>query len=73
VAHAEGGVQLGDLDQETQRFNLAVPVGLVSATGVAGLTLHGGTGWLPRKHGLTIDNLLSVEIVTADGQRPMDS
>jgi len=68
VAHAEGGVQLGDLDQETQRFNLAVPVGLVSATGVAGLTLHGGTGWLLRKHGLTIDNLLSVEIVTADGQ-----
>ena len=68
VAHAEGGVRLGDLDRETQKFNLAVPVGVVSATGVAGLTLHGGTGWLLRKHGLTIDNLLSVDIVTADGQ-----
>lgn len=68
MAHAEGGVRLGDLDRETQKFNLAVPVGVVSATGVAGLTLHGGTGWLLRKHGLTIDNLLSVDIVTADGQ-----
>jgi len=68
VAHAEGGVRLGDLDHETQKFNLAVPVGVVSETGVSGLTLHGGAGWLLRKHGLTIDNLLSVEIVTADGQ-----
>jgi UDP-N-acetylenolpyruvoylglucosamine reductase len=68
VVHAEGGVRLGDLDNETQKFNLAVPTGLVSATGVAGLTLHGGAGWLLRKHGLTIDNLLSVKIVTADGQ-----
>ena len=68
VAIAEGGVRLGDLDRETQKFNLAVPVGVVSETGVAGLALHGGTGWLLRKHGLTIDNLLSVDIVTADGQ-----
>ena len=68
VAHAEGGVRLGDLDHETQKFSLAAPTGLVSATGVAGLTLHGGAGWLLRKHGLTIDNLLSVDIVTADGQ-----
>ena len=68
VAHAEGGVRLGDLDHETQKFSLAAPVGLVSATGVAGLTVHGGAGWLLRKYGLTIDNMLSVDIVTADGQ-----
>jgi FAD/FMN-containing dehydrogenase len=48
-------------------FGLAVPGGVVSTTGVAGLTLHGGTGHLRRKHGLSIDNLLSVDIVTADG------
>jgi len=61
-------VRLGDLDHETQKFSLAAPVGLVSATGVAGLTVHGGAGWLLRKYGLTIDNMLSVDIVTADGQ-----
>ena len=64
----QGGATLGDVDRETQLFGLAVPAGVVSTTGVAGLTLHGGARHLRRKHGLTIDNLLSVEIVTADGQ-----
>ena len=58
----------GDCDRETQLFGLAVPGGVVSTTGIAGLTLHGGVGHLRRKHGLSIDNLLSVDIVTADGQ-----
>ena len=58
----------GDCDRETQLFGLAVPGGVVSTTGVAGLTLHGGIGHLRRKHGLSIDSLLSVDIVTADGQ-----
>lgn len=68
IARTEGGALLGDLDHETTAFGLAAPVGVVSETGVAGLTLHGGTGWLVRKHGLTIDNLLAAEIVTSDGQ-----
>lgn len=64
----QAGATLGDVDRETQLFGLAVPAGVVSTTGVAGLTLHGGAGHLRRKYGLTIDNLLSVDIVTADGQ-----
>ena len=67
-ARAQGGATWGDIDRETQLFGLAVPGGVVSTTGIAGLTLHGGVGHTRRKHGLSIDNLISVDIVTADGQ-----
>ncbi len=65
--YAQGGARLADLDQEAQVYGLGVPSGVVGTTGVAGLTLGGGTGWQLNKHGLTVDNLHSVEIVTADG------
>jgi FAD/FMN-containing dehydrogenase len=68
TATAEGGVLLGELDRETQAFGLAVPAGIVTHTGLAGLTLGGGIGWLQRKYGLTIDQLLSVELITAEGE-----
>ncbi|MGZ6586181.1 MAG: FAD-binding oxidoreductase [Solirubrobacteraceae bacterium] len=68
VVRAEGGATWGEVDRESQLHGLAVPGGVVSTTGIAGLTLHGGVGHLRRKHGLTIDSLLSVDIVTADGQ-----
>jgi FAD/FMN-containing dehydrogenase len=67
TAHVQGGATWADLDRETQVFGLAAPGGVVSTTGVGGLTLHGGMGHLRRKYGLSIDNLRSVEIVTADG------
>jgi FAD/FMN-containing dehydrogenase len=65
---AQAGVLLGDLDHETQAFGLAAPSGIVTHTGLAGLTLGGGIGWLMRKHGLTIDQLESVDLVTAEGE-----
>jgi FAD/FMN-containing dehydrogenase len=68
TVRAAGGATWGDVDRETQLFGLAVPGGVVSTTGIGGLTLHGGYGHLRRTHGLSIDNLLSVDIVTADGQ-----
>jgi hypothetical protein len=65
---AGGGATIGDVDHETQAFGLAVPLGIVSKTGIAGLTLCGGHSWLARKHGFACDNLLSVDVVTADGR-----
>jgi hypothetical protein len=67
TVRAQAGVLLGELDRETQAFGLAVPSGIVTHTGIAGLTLGGGMGWIQRKYGLTIDNLRSVDLVTADG------
>ena len=65
---AQTGLTLGEFDREAQAFGLATPLGINSTTGVAGFTLGGGFGWISRKHGLTVDNLLSVDVVTADGK-----
>jgi FAD/FMN-containing dehydrogenase len=68
TARAQAGVLLGELDRETQAFGLAAPSGIVTHTGMAGLTLGGGIGWIMRKHGLSIDRLVSVDLVTASGE-----
>jgi FAD/FMN-containing dehydrogenase len=69
VARVQGGAHLSQLDQQAQAVGLVCPVGVIGHTGVAGLTLGGGMGRLQRKHGFTIDNLLSVDLVTADGRQ----
>jgi FAD/FMN-containing dehydrogenase len=68
TARAQPGVLWGEFDRETQLHGLATTGGIVTHTGIAGLTLGGGIGWLMRKYGATVDNLLSVELVTADGE-----
>jgi FAD/FMN-containing dehydrogenase len=68
TALAQPGLILGEFDRETQAFGLATTLGIVSMTGIAGLTLGGGLGWLMGKHGLACDNLLSADVVTADGK-----
>jgi len=68
IAKVEGGCLLGAVDEATQEHGLAVSAGIISHTGAGGLTLGGGFGWISRKYGLTIDNLLSVQVVTAEGK-----
>lgn len=69
VVRAQPGVRLGEMDAAAQRHGLAVPAGTVSNTGVAGLTLGGGIGFLMRRHGATVDNLLACDMITVDGRK----
>jgi hypothetical protein len=68
TVRVQAGARLKDVDHETKAYGMVTPLGVVSATGVAGLTLHGGMGWLMRKYGLSLDNLVSVDVVTAEGK-----
>ena len=68
-AYVEPGATLADFDEAAQPHGLATPVGINSTAGIAGLTLGGGFGWLTRKYGMTVDNLVSVDAVTAEGKR----
>src|SRR5262245_66574606 len=67
-AHAQGGVLWGEFDRETQVYGLGTTGGAVNDTGIAGLTLGGGIGWLMSQYGLACDNLVSADVVTADGE-----
>lgn len=69
IAVVEPGATLADVDRETQKYGLALPVGINSTTGIAGLTLGGGFGWLSRKYGMTVDQLISADLITVQGEK----